>query len=273
VFNRLVDIYTDKVLLPAYESVAKKDDPTLTTALLHSGRAYKRFASLFAGNKHFDSERRLQLTSEWLASYQDSNQSTDPDADDYYATREQAVTRLTERIQEHDMPTVSMVRERLGSTVAEAYRASLEQLQNHPNPEFQVEPQFSASANMNTSTMMKAVEAVDRLSCGDVDELADIYQQERDEKKRKRRANRQSGCQSTPGLRVIADETDVPQEVRDTIHDTHVITGAPLEGPEELRVCQVCLVPGLNQAQVPVKQTEVDLEQNNTLTRTQLTQH
>jgi hypothetical protein len=141
-------------------------------------------------------ERAVLEQKQWAERCRDAGAEAEAKADEYYGRRQDALDKLIARVADCTVPTVDMVRERLGYADAERYRAALEMLENHPDPEFNVEPRFADCANMNTVTMESAVRAVALLACGDVDEITETIETDRERKLRYKRGWRERKAQA-----------------------------------------------------------------------------
>ena len=165
-FMSFLERFQDIVLMPAavrHVRAHKASDFSQSDAMKQARR-------VFGGSKFFvacDIVNLCLCSAEELS----DDQLDTKDEDAYYEARERAVGDLATRINDCPMPTLDMVKRRLGAHTAGQYRMALEALETHPDPVFQVEPQYAECDNMNDVTMKAAVRAAVQLSCGDIELL------------------------------------------------------------------------------------------------------
>ena len=86
------------------------------------------------------------------------------------------------------LPTVTLVRTRLGDSAAESYRGCLENLEDSPIDEFRIEPEFLKGSLMNTVTMNFKVMAICLMASGDKTRIMDEWENYIANKKKKKKA-------------------------------------------------------------------------------------
>ena len=90
-------------------------------------------------------------------------------------------------IVDYKLPSIQLVRERLGDIEAEQYRRDLEALENSEIEEFQIEPDFLVGKRMNEQTILKKMYGIALLATGDKFDIVRRYENHKHQQRQQRR--------------------------------------------------------------------------------------
>jgi len=106
-------------------------------------------------------------------------------------TYEDAVDYILSRVGDTPLPTVAMVRERLGDSEAINYKGNLERIQDSEIRAFQsFEPTFMKTKLMNSKTLQSKLKIIGLMSSSDLSTILDFMEQEKEDKTKKRKQAR-----------------------------------------------------------------------------------
>jgi hypothetical protein len=105
-----------------------------------------------------------------------------------------AFEELVARIDDKELPSIKLVRERLGDGAAESYKADLETLESTPIEAFVIDPVFKDKMLISNARINSILDTIALMASGDPDAIRDAVEDEKENKKKdardRRRANK-----------------------------------------------------------------------------------